>query len=73
MKIKSKLNFLFLLLYLAGCPFFAIAHQTGASWEKVVEGYKVDVGYDPTTFVAGQSQRFDFDADDKLDLTAFMC
>ena len=36
------------------------AHVTGASWEKVVDGYKLDIGYDPTTFVAGQAERLDF-------------
>ncbi len=43
---------------------FTKAHQTGASWEKEVDGYKVDVGYDPVNFVAGQSQRLDFNAYD---------
>lgn len=36
------------------------AHGTGASFEKNIGNYKVDIGYDPMTFSAGQSQRFDF-------------
>lgn len=37
------------------------AHEGGASFEKKVGNYKIDVGYDPEEFVSGESQRFDFD------------
>jgi hypothetical protein len=36
------------------------AHATGQSWEVVLKEYKVDVGYDPATFVAGETVRLDF-------------
>lgn len=38
----------------------AFAHATGSSWEQVYGDYKVDVGYDPGTFVLGEPVRLDF-------------
>lgn len=38
----------------------SLAHVTGSSWEQVYGDYKVDVGYDPTTFTVGEPQRLDF-------------
>lgn len=38
----------------------ALAHVTGNSWEQVYGDYKVDVGYDPATFMVGEPQRLDF-------------
>ncbi len=38
----------------------AFAHVSGSSWEQVYGDYKVDVGYDPATFVAGEPLRLDF-------------
>src|SRR5437870_5570095 len=41
-------------------PGFSFAHNTGASWEKVVGEYKIDIGYDPATITVNSSQHFDF-------------
>lgn len=42
-------------------PFlYADAHSTGASFEKEINGYLIDVGYDPITLAAQEQQRFDF-------------
>jgi len=58
----------FALVILCGVfvwPFFPLsAHTTGSSWENDVNGYKLDIGYDPTTIVAGQPVQLDFDAYD---------
>jgi hypothetical protein len=40
--------------------FVVSAHTTGSSWEQVYNEYKVDVGYDPTIFVANEPERLDF-------------
>ena len=48
----SVLGFLF--------PFIAFAHGTGASVEKTVGDYFIDVGYSPTEIRAGEAVRFDF-------------
>ena len=37
-----------------------IAHGSGASFEKVVGEYLIDVGYEPAERIEGDSQRFDF-------------
>ena len=36
------------------------AHTTGAYWETPVDGYAIDIGYDPAVITAGQYTRFDF-------------
>lgn len=41
-------------------PTLVFAHPNGTSWEQVFNQYKVDVGYDPANFVAGQPVRLDF-------------
>ncbi len=48
-------------LFVAALTFgqVALAHGTGASWEKVLGNLTIDVGYDGE-FVEGQSTRFDF-------------
>lgn len=38
----------------------AYAHETGASFTATTTQYAIDIGYDPASFVAGQSVRFDF-------------
>jgi len=54
-------NIIFIVPVLLACiPFVASAHVTGASWEVPAGSYTADVGYDTTTFVAGNSSRFDF-------------
>ncbi|MFZ2522236.1 MAG: hypothetical protein WAX44_00015 [Minisyncoccia bacterium] len=53
--IKLLLHFSFLL------PVIVLGHGTGGTFEEVVNGYKVDVGYEPEKVVSGESQRFDFD------------
>lgn len=40
--------------------FYAHAHGTGASFEKEINGYLIDVGYDPVILAAQEQQRFDF-------------
>ena len=47
-------------IVLACAPFVVRAHNAGASWERSVGNYTIDVGYDPVDIVAGQSVRFDF-------------
>lgn len=42
-------------------PVFVTAHGNGASFEKEVSGYKVDIGYDPSKIEAGENERFDFE------------
>lgn len=42
------------------CATSVSAHTTGASWNAPAGSYTVDVGYDPTTFTAGEYTRFDF-------------
>lgn len=41
-------------------PFVVVAHGTGASHEEVVDGYVIDIGYDPAVVEAGTQARFDF-------------
>lgn len=41
-------------------PAFAQAHGDGASWEQVFNQYKVDVGYDPASFIVGEPAHYDF-------------
>jgi hypothetical protein len=41
-------------------PQLGIAHGDGASFETEVEGYFIDIGYDPEFVVAGERVRFDF-------------
>lgn len=49
----------FAIVLLSGAtPVFA--HGTESSWNIPSGSYTVDVGYDPSTFVAGQYTRFDF-------------
>ena len=38
---------------------FASAHSTGQSFEKTVNGYVIDVGFDAVDLVAGEPVRFD--------------
>jgi hypothetical protein len=55
-----KLFIYILVVSLVILPELSQAHGAGASWEKVVGEYKVDVGYNPTAIVSGASQRLDF-------------
>lgn len=53
------------ILLLSTVGFFAVyisvnAHTTGSFWQTKVGEYYVDIGYDPTIFVAKQYARFDF-------------
>jgi hypothetical protein len=54
-KASAALALAFLL-----APVLAAAHQGGASWEKEMDGYRIDVGYDPNAHVSGASDVFDF-------------
>lgn len=47
-------------LVLISTPQLLIAHGEGASYEEEINGYFVDIGYDPATVVAGKRVRFDF-------------
>lgn len=49
-----------LVLLSAVLPTFVFAHPNGTSWEQVFNQYKVDVGYDPSSFVVGEPVRLDF-------------
>lgn len=62
MKRFSILFLLFLILstFHFSLSTVAFGHATGSSWEQVYGDYKVDVGYDPTTFTVGEPQRLDF-------------
>lgn len=51
---------LLVVLLSVGLPTLALAHSEGASWEQVFNQYKVDVGYDPSSFVVGEPARLDF-------------
>lgn len=52
---------LFVFAMMLALPSLALAHTVGASWNIPYQGgYTVDIGYDPTTFVAGTYTRFDF-------------
>ncbi len=42
-------------------PQHVLAHSLGASFEATSSPYRVDVGYDPVDFLAGDASRFDFD------------
>ncbi len=53
-----KYFILFIVPFLLFTPVYA--HVAGSSWEQVYGDYKVDVGYDPTTFTVGEPQRLDF-------------
>lgn len=44
-----------------------LAHGSGASFERVVNGLKIDIGYDPEIIVSGDLQRFDFELFDSKD------
>lgn len=57
-----------ILAFLSASPLLAGAHGTGASLEKEVDGYVVDVGYSPEAMFAGSPVRFDFNAYTKSDL-----
>jgi hypothetical protein len=48
------------IFFLSTIPGHSYGHKTGASWEKIIDNYKIDIGYDPTTFIAGQAERLDF-------------
>ncbi len=67
MKILCGSVFVVAILFLGVS---AEAHTTGASFEKPVGKYIVDVGYDPGTFVIGESIRFDFELKEQKDLAS---
>lgn len=48
------------VLLSAVLPTLVFAHPNGTSWEQVFNQYKVDVGYDPSSFVVGEPVRLDF-------------
>lgn len=53
------LFFIFILTIFV--PSASFAHSSGASFEKEVNGYLVDIGYDPAQFTALSPSSFDFD------------
>ena len=66
--MKSSYSFfsiLFLILSFFGVSFLfanpALAHGGGESLEKVVNAYKIDIGYDSVTIEAAKPLFFDFD------------
>ena len=58
---KIKLPFLLMVFVSFVSVGFVNAHGTGESFEKSMDGYKVDIGYEPVVFKSQQVQRFDFD------------
>ena len=62
---KNVLIVVTFLVFLA-VPFSSVsAHGLGASMEREVEGYFVDVGYDPSPLRAERAVRFDFELYDE--------
>lgn len=62
MKILDlTIKLLFFIFLIIGFGFSLSAHGTGASFEKVIGNYKIDIGYDPVIFTSGGVHRFDFD------------
>ena len=53
------LIFIFILSFIV--PSAGFAHSSGASFEKEVNGYLIDIGYDPAQFTALSPSSFDFD------------
>lgn len=41
-------------------PLVAAAHASGVSWEREINGYRIDIGYDPNAQIRGASDVFDF-------------
>ena len=64
MKSRRAIPHVFLLpLFLGALLLIATpahAHVTGASFTSTTTPYVVDIGYDPITFTAEESERFDF-------------
>jgi hypothetical protein len=54
--MKIMKLYIILLLF----PIMLFAHGSGASLEKEVGNYFIDIGYEPAEIVAGDSLRFDF-------------
>lgn len=50
----------FVAVFLFTLPFIAFGHGFGQSYEEVVDGYQVDIAYDPPTIASGESMRLDF-------------
>jgi hypothetical protein len=69
-----SIRFLFAAICISaalGLSGVAYAHSTGASFEQKNGAYVIDVGYDVSSFKAGEAVRFDFllhDAADEKDL-----
>lgn len=56
-----KKNILVATVFLCiALPQLILAHGDGASFETEVDGYFIDIGYDPEFIVAGERVRFDF-------------
>jgi len=51
---------LFLTVITAVVPLYASAHATGTSLERVVNGYRFDIGYSPADVAVGTQTRLDF-------------
>lgn len=45
---------------LVAMPLFVAAHGAGSSWEREVEGMRIDIGYDPRAFEVDKTAVFDF-------------
>ena len=58
-KVLSAFVFACVVGFVAS-PAIATAHATGASYNQTIGAYTADIGYDPVTFTAGESTRFDF-------------
>ncbi len=69
MKLLKISGTLFLSLFLSFfiLPVIVFGHGTGGTFEEVVGGYKVDVGYEPENVLSGESLRLDFDLYDLQD------
>lgn len=52
------------VFFISSTPVFA--HGNGASFEKEIGNYSVDIGYDPEKLKSGLSERLDFGLSDKV-------
>jgi|GEM_PF-707043 len=59
-RLRPLASVFFLLIGVFFIPTHADAHSSGASFDKVVDGYFVDIGYSPAVPSVGELVSFDF-------------
>ncbi|NQV92952.1 hypothetical protein HQ403_00460 [Candidatus Kaiserbacteria bacterium] len=58
-----KFNYKIILFFIGIAfvfPFIVLGHGLGASYEETVDGYKIDIGYEPETVTSESRVRFNF-------------